>query len=466
MFRFKFIWFVVLVSILFNSIIVAEDLSSKPPKVSSFKVNGNNKAGVNDVSVMFKVKGNATSYHLSGDPEVVADVTSGLLADLAEPVKGVYTVPSFDLSTVETNAKGKKNVYLVLSNDVVTSKINKTAVTMQVPKASALKVNGNNKTSVNDVSVTFKVKGDAVSYYLSGDPKVLTDVTSGLIADLAEPVKSVYTVPSFDLSTVVVNSKGKKNVYLVLTNEVGDSKIIKTAVTLQVPKASALKVNGNNKASSYDVPVTFKATDDAISYYLSGDPEMLTGVTSGFLADLDVSVEGVYTVPLFDLSTATSNAKGKRVVYLQLDNEIGVSKNIAAKVSMSPFVTTWDTSLAKGTTVTLALAGEVDATIYWGDGAVKHVTTPGPHRHNYGVDGVYTVSVTGNVSAYNSYSNAGGYYERRKLISVESWGQLGFTSMKRAFFGCSNLVSVPTTSVGIEAVTDMSEMFRVARLLN
>ena len=129
----------------------------------------------------------------------------------------------------------------------------------------------------------------------------------------------------------------------------------------------------------------------------------------------------------------------------------------------TPFVTTWDTSLGAGTTVTLALAGEVDAYIDWGDGSdPNYVTTPGPHVHDYGVDGTYTVSVTGSVTAYNSHSNGGAVSERKKLISVDNWGQLGFTSMYRAFSYCSNLVSVPPTSDGIEAVTDMGNMFGTA----
>ncbi len=142
----------------------------------------------------------------------------------------------------------------------------------------------------------------------------------------------------------------------------------------------------------------------------------------------------------------------------------------------SIFVTTWDTSLDNDeldggtTTVTLGLAGEVDATIDWGDGTVEAVTTPGPHEHDYGVDGTYTVLVTGSVTAYNSYDNGRGVYaydgEQVKLISVDNWGQLGFTSMYAAFVGCKNLVSVPGTSDGIEAVTDMSAMFRHAPLFN
>jgi len=93
-------------------------------------------------------------------------------------------------------------------------------------------VDGNNKASQDDVPVTFKVKRDATSYHLSGDPAVMTDVTSGLLADLALPVKGVYTVPLFDLSTVTVNAKGKKIVYLLLKNDVGESKIIKAVVTI------------------------------------------------------------------------------------------------------------------------------------------------------------------------------------------------------------------------------------------
>ena len=132
------------------------------------------------------------------------------------------------------------------------------------------------------------------------------------------------------------------------------------------------------------------------------------------------------------------------------------------------FITTWDTNLGDGTKVTLALAGTVDATINWGDGRVTTVTTPGPHIHYYDVDGIYTVSVTGSVTAYNSWENGsiGEPTVTEKLISVDNWGQLGFTSMHTAFRGCSNLVSVPNTSDGIEFVTDMQEMFSSASSFN
>ena len=133
--------------------------------------------------------------------------------------------------------------------------------------------------------------------------------------------------------------------------------------------------------------------------------------------------------------------------------------NVPGPDESSAFVTTWDTSLGG---VALALAGEVDATIDWGDGDVETVTTPGPHVHDYGSDGIYTVSVTGSAEAYNSMHNGGG----AGMISVDNWGQLGFTSMYGAFYYCSNLVTVPGTSDGIEAVTDMGLMFGEASSFN
>jgi surface protein len=126
------------------------------------------------------------------------------------------------------------------------------------------------------------------------------------------------------------------------------------------------------------------------------------------------------------------------------------------------FVTTWDTSLGFGTTVTLGLAGTVDAVIDWGDGTITDVNTPGPHVHDYGSDNIYTVFVSGTVTGYNSLDHGGATSERAKLISVDNWGHTGFTNMHNAFNYCTNLVSVPASIDGLEAVTDMSRMFMLA----
>lgn len=94
------------------------------------------------------------------------------------------------------------------------------------------------------------------------------------------------------------------------------------------------------------------------------------------------------------------------------------------------------------------------------------MTTPGPHSHDYGTPGIYTVSVTGSVTGYNSRERGGPVSERQKLVSVDSWGHLGFTNLSWAFSNEENLVSVPGVSDGIESVTNMSGMFKCARVFN
>jgi len=131
----------------------------------------------------------------------------------------------------------------------------------------------------------------------------------------------------------------------------------------------------------------------------------------------------------------------------------------------SSFTTIWDTTLGDGPTVTLALAGTVDASIKWGDGSKTAVTSPGPHTHTYKKEGTYTVSVTGTVSAYNSRDNSSNN-ESQKLLTVESWGNLGFTDFSYAFYKASNLTYVPNNTFGIENVTNMEGMFRAASSFN
>jgi surface protein len=201
----------------------------------------------------------------------------------------------------------------------------------------------------------------------------------------------------------------------------------------------------------------------------------------GLLAKLETAIEKLSDETVENDAAAVNSLqafinsveaqRGKKISEEDADTLIAAAQLVIdLLVDQEAFVTTWDTSLGEGTTVTLALTGEVNATIDWGDGTIETVTTPGPHVHDYGVDGIYTVSVTGSVEAYNSYENGGDeyptYYERAKLISVDNWGQVGFFSMYGAFYQCSNLISVPGTLDGIEAVTDMSFMFAYASSFN
>ena len=163
---------------------------------------------------------------------------------------------------------------------------------------------------------------------------------------------------------------------------------------------------------------------------------------------------------------ATGISEGETTIIASV-GEVSGSANlvvIAANVS-SAFVTKWDTNLASGTRITLGLDGTVDATISWGDGTTTEARGSGPYYHTYNEDGIYTVSVTGTVTAYNSWDNTDGS-DRRKLIEVVAWGNVGFKSLHSAFRDASNLLAVPASTEGIENVSDMSNMFWGATSFN
>ncbi len=78
------------------------------------------------------------------------------------------------------------------------------------------------------------------------------------------------------------------------------------------------------------------------------------------------------------------------------------------------------------------------------------------------VAGTYRVEISG--SFPRIFFSGGG--DRNKILSVEQWGNIAWTSMNSAFRGCQNLVLNATDSPDLSGVTDMASMFRGATSLN
>src|SRR5690606_32137868 len=98
------------------------------------------------------------------------------------------------------------------------------------------------------------------------------------------------------------------------------------------------------------------------------------------------------------------------------------------------FITTWETT-AVNESITIPTTGTgYNYTVDWGDGNTDSGLT-GNATHTYTVPGVYTVKVQG--SFPRIYFNNEG--DRLKIKSIEQWGTNVWTSMERAFYGCTNL---------------------------
>ena len=118
------------------------------------------------------------------------------------------------------------------------------------------------------------------------------------------------------------------------------------------------------------------------------------------------------------------------------------------------FITTWN--MTKGAFTLLTQAGTYNATIDWGDGKSSTHTTGNP-THTYASAGQYQISITGQYNGLRINNDAS---QKDKLIAINAWGNVGFTSFYGAFRGCSNLVSLPSRSItGAENVTTFAYCF-------
>ena len=121
------------------------------------------------------------------------------------------------------------------------------------------------------------------------------------------------------------------------------------------------------------------------------------------------------------------------------------------------FVFTIDTRLAGATpanmfllpALTITTTPAYNFTVEWGDGTSQNITFADYHPHVYAVEGIYEIRISGIFPAitFNNINDA------PKVISIESFGAVGWKQMIRAFFGCVNL-----TSVTYGANTDISDV--------
>jgi len=129
------------------------------------------------------------------------------------------------------------------------------------------------------------------------------------------------------------------------------------------------------------------------------------------------------------------------------------------------FVTTWKTDnpgISQDNEVTIpTFPGEnYNYTIDWGDGNFDTGVT-GDITHVYESAGTYTISISGTFPRF--YCN--NQCDKEKILTVQSWGDLEWTSMDSAFEGCSNLDVVAQDTPDLSQVTSLFQMFDGCRSL-
>lgn len=91
----------------------------------------------------------------------------------------------------------------------------------------------------------------------------------------------------------------------------------------------------------------------------------------------------------------------------------------------------------------------------------------GDITHTYATPGTYTVSISG--AFPRIYFNAGSFLpdkDSKKILTVEQWGDVAWTSMRSAFSGCEFLRINALDAPDLSNVTDMNRMFYYAESFN
>ena len=85
----------------------------------------------------------------------------------------------------------------------------------------------------------------------------------------------------------------------------------------------------------------------------------------------------------------------------------------------------------------------INISVDWGDSITDTYTTIGNKTHTYSTAGDYLVKITGTLIQFGN--GATGYTNPEKLVRVLSFGNIGITSLSGAFYGCSNLIEIPSS---------------------
>ena len=132
-----------------------------------------------------------------------------------------------------------------------------------------------------------------------------------------------------------------------------------------------------------------------------------------------------------------------------------------SQVDVDPFVTTWRTT-TPGESITIPTGGTGGAyTVDWGDGTISD-SVSGDQPHVYAEPGDYQVSISGDFTRIflNGMPNA------EKLLSIDQWGAIQWSSMESSFNGASNMAYRATDTPDLSVVRSMSHMFHESSSFN
>ena len=133
------------------------------------------------------------------------------------------------------------------------------------------------------------------------------------------------------------------------------------------------------------------------------------------------------------------------------------------------FITKWKTD-NKGSSCDSCVEIPTEGTGYgydvdWDNDGIYDEFFTGDAFHDYGQPGEYTIAIKGNFPRIY-FDDWNGAKESQKIIEIIQWGEIEWTSFRKAFKGCEFLTINATDAPDLSQVTDLSEMFSGAMILD
>ena len=225
----------------------------------------------------------------------------------------------------------------------------------------------------------------------------------------------------------------------------------------------------NQDLSSWDIT---NITDAAYFFYFSGmSPVNYTRTLDGWSNLVTPPSNLIFQANQMEYCSETSRNELINTYGWTISGDAPAVTGCETYEDLTSFITTWKTDnpgTSTNTQITIPTTGSgYNYTVDWEEvGNASNNGSAGPFTGDATIDfpsaGSYQVSISGNFPRI--YFNNGG--DKDKILSVDQWGDQDWSSMERAFYGCSNLAIQAVDAPDLAAVTDMNHMFSYATSLN
>lgn len=182
-------------------------------------------------------------------------------------------------------------------------------------------------------------------------------------------------------------------------------------------------------------------------------------------AEIDTVASGVLTYQ--DLTAVFGSTYYYRVRCYKGTNYSPYSNAESLEVTSDRFMITVDTTKAGSAADTFVLplpgADTYDYYVDWGEGgAEEHFVVNTSQTHVYAVSGTYLIKIRGTFPRI--YFNGAG--DRLKLMYIDNWGSIAWSSFANAFQYCANMQGRWSDTPDMTSVTSMTYMFFQCSVFN